>query len=93
MLVCVDWKDCGEAARTQPCFAAWESSLVLGIGRSVAGSSGDEVGGRRKGRDPVGEAWLVEGTSRCGNRAILNAVCHFSLLAFSNSLYHTNSEA
>lgn len=26
----------------------------------------DGVGGRRNGRDPVGEAWFVEGRVRCG---------------------------
>lgn len=67
----------GEEASVQPCFEAWERSFELGIGRRVAGRSGDEVGGRRKGREPVGEAWLEEGTRMCGRPDMRSAVCHF----------------
>jgi len=33
--------------------------------------------GRRKGRTPVGEAWLFEGTRACSMPATLRNVCHF----------------
>lgn len=45
------------------------------MGRRAAGRSGDEVGGRRKGNEPVGEAWFVDGVTVCGRRAIRSAVC------------------
>lgn len=38
-----------------------------GLGALGAEGEGDvEAGGRRKGSDPVGEAWFVEGRVRCG---------------------------
>ena len=45
------------------------------MGRRAAGRRGDLVGGRRNGREPVGEAWLEEGVMVNGMEVMRRAVC------------------
>jgi hypothetical protein len=47
----------------EPCSAAYLTSLLVVIGTSDSWG-GLEVAGKRKGSDPVGEAWLFEETRR-----------------------------
>ena len=54
------------------------------IGRRAAGRSGDEVGGRRNGREPVGEAWFVDGVMVCGRPAMRSAVWDYILASALN---------
>jgi len=48
-------------------------ALLAGIGREFC----DVEAGMRKGRIPVGEAWLLDGRRVNGMRAIRRYVCHF----------------
>lgn len=54
---------------TEPCWRAYESRRDEATGRRSRGSrrcSGEERrAGWRNGREPVGEAWLVEETTAC----------------------------
>lgn len=43
----------------------YRSRLLAGIGLGGRAGTGG-IGGWRKGREPVGEAWFVEGERRCG---------------------------
>lgn len=48
-----------------------EAEAEVGVG--VEDGAGE--GGRRNGRDPVGEAWFVEGRVRCGMEFMRRYVC------------------
>lgn len=57
-----------------------EAGMGVGVGVGEAEAEvgvgvDDGAGGRRNGRDPVGEAWFVEGRVRCGMEFIRRYVC------------------
>lgn len=59
-----------------------EAGMGVGVGEAEGGAEAEVVvgvddgaGGRRNGRDPVGEAWFVEGRVRCGMEFIRRYVC------------------
>lgn len=49
-------------------------------GSRAAGSRGEEVGGRRNGRLPVGDAWFEEGVTVKGMPVMRSAVCGESVV-------------
>lgn len=59
---------------TWPALEAWFRIFSWVIGRRAAGNKGDEVGGKRKGRLPVGEAWFEEGVTVKGMPVMRSAV-------------------
>lgn len=68
------------------CVLDHDSSLLDAIGV-------DEFAGRRKGREPEGEAWLLEGRLRNEMPWKMRYVCHFRHVGLNEALFALASSA
>jgi len=68
------------------CVMDQDSSLLEGIGL-------DSLAGRRKGREPEGEAWLLEDCVRKGMLLNRRYVCHFRHVGLNEALLAEASSA